>query len=131
MRLNNQQIGILLPILISFLPFLATAQISSQETAAEKNIHHRIEKGSIGAGVSVYDFNKDGLDDLTLASEKGELIGFYINTGTAFEAIPALVDNKEEVKQILWADYDNDGDADLFTTSFYGQNHLYQNQGDL
>ncbi len=131
MRLNNQQTGIVLPILLLLLPYLAIAQISFQEAAAAKNVHHRIEKGSIGAGVSVYDFNQDGLDDLTLASERGQLIGFYVNTGTSFELIPALVDNQEEVKQILWADYDNDGDADLFTTSFYGQNHLYENQGDL
>ena len=131
MRLNNQQTGILLPLLILLLSYTSTAQISFQEAATAKNVEHRIEKGSIGAGISVYDFNKDGLDDLTLATEKGRLIGFYVNTGTSFEAIPALVDNREEVKQILWADYDNDGDADLFTTSFYGQNHLYENQGDL
>ena len=131
MRLYNQQIGILLPLFIILLPHLVTAQISFQEVAAAKNVQHNIKKGSIGAGVSVYDFNKDGLDDLTLATEKGQLIGFYLNTGTAFEKIPALVNNIEEVKQILWADFDNDGDADLFVTSFWGQNFLYQNEGNL
>jgi len=123
--------SILFFLFILLSPYLASAQINFQEAAAAKNINHRIEKGGIGAGVSVYDFNQDGLDDLTLATEKGQLIGFYINTGIAFEKIPALVNNREEVKQILWADYDNDGDADLFMTSFHGQNYLYQNIGDL
>lgn len=131
MRLYNQQVGTLLPILFLLLPYFTIAQIHFQEAATSKKVTHRIERGSIGAGVSVYDFNQDGLDDLTLATERGRLIGFYVNTGSVFEEIPALVENREEVKQILWADYDNDGDPDLFTTSFYGQNHLYQNEGNL
>ena len=106
-------------------------QIKFEEVAILKNVTHAIEKGSIGAGVSVYDFNRDGLDDLTLGTEKGRSPGFYINTGSDFEKIPPLVDNLEEVKQILWADYDNDGDADLFIAGYQGMNHLYRNDGAL
>jgi len=132
MRLHNLQTQLLLTLFIGLLlPYFSIAQIAFKESAMDKNVHHQIKNGTIGAGVSVYDFNQDGLDDLTLATERGQFIGFYINTGTSFEAMPALIDNREEVKQILWADYDNDGDADLFVSAFYGQSYLYENQGDL
>ena len=132
MRLHNQQTLFLYLLFIGLLlPYLTTAQISFKEAAMDKNVDHRILNGTIGGGVSVYDFNQDGLDDLTLATERGQLMGFYVNTGTSFEAMPALVDNREEVKQILWADYDNDGDADLFISAYLGKSYLYENQGNL
>ncbi|MEM1121971.1 MAG: CRTAC1 family protein, partial [Bacteroidota bacterium] len=48
-----------------------------------------------------------------------------------FEKIDPLVDNREEAKQILWADYDNDGDPDLLVAGHWGINRLYENKGDL
>lgn len=114
-----------------WLPSLLNAQIQFQESALQWNLQHHLLEQTIGGGVSVYDFNKDGLDDLTLATDKGRKLGFYINTGSNFEPIPPLVDNEEQAKQILWADYDNDGDADLFVVGYWGYNHLYRNDGNL
>lgn len=126
---TQKNLGIVLLLIIS--PYFSIAQIAFQEVGQEKNILHQIERGSVGGGVSIYDFNQDGLDDLTLATERGRKLGFYLNTGDSFEALPALVNNVEEAKQILWADYDNDGDADLFVAGYWGHNRLYRNEGDL
>jgi hypothetical protein len=37
----------------------------------------------------------------------------------------------QKTEQILWLDYDNDGDKDLLLTNMYGQIRLYNNAGDL
>ncbi len=113
------------------LPTFSYAQIAFEEVALAKNVQHANQAISIGGGVSVYDFTGDGLDDLTLATNKGRMLGFYVNNGTSFDKIDPLVDNREEAKQILWADYDNDGDPDLFVAGYWGHNRLYRNDGDL
>lgn len=112
-------------------PTFCIAQILFQEVAFAKNVQHANQAITIGGGVSVYDFTGDGLDDLTLATNKGRTLGFYVNNGISFDKIDPLVDNKEEAKQILWADFDNDGDADLFVAGYWGINRLYLNEGDL
>lgn len=116
---------------ISFFPIQSNAQIAFEEVASAKNVQHANQAISIGGGVSVYDFTGDGLDDLTLATNKGRTLGFYVNNGTSFDKIAPLVDNRDEAKQILWADYDNDGDPDLFVAGYWGQNRLYKNDGSL
>ena len=117
--------------LLLLLPTFSYAQIAFQEVALAKNVQHANQAISIGGGVSVYDFTGDGLDDLTLATNKGRMLGFYVNNGTSFDKIDPLVDNREEAKQILWADYDNDGDPDLFVAGYWGHNRLYRNDGNL
>ncbi|MDX1478772.1 MAG: VCBS repeat-containing protein, partial [Saprospiraceae bacterium] len=84
-------------------------------------------------GISCVDFNQDGLDDLTFASAIGRDLYFYENQGNGtFQLIdPPLVNNTDEVKGILWIDYDNDGDKDLVTASYGGPNRLYENTGNL
>ena len=39
--------------------------------------------------------------------------------------------NQKLVMQVLWVDYDNDGDMDLFTTSLFEGNDLYRNNGNF
>jgi hypothetical protein len=48
-----------------------------------------------------------------------------------FIRLPDLVPTEEEAKQILWVDFDNDGDQDLFVASFNGVNRLYEQTGPL
>ena len=118
----------LLPIL--FLLSSASAQDSFVNVADSSGIYHYYADGS-GGGVSFYDFDGDGLDDLTFATSYNEFIHFYKNTGGAFERIDFPgINNIYNSKHVLWADYDNDGDSDLFVTSFY-QNLLYENLGDM
>ncbi len=106
------------------------AQINYSNTAAAMGIEHSYGTGVSGGGVSFCDFNGDGLDDLSLATQENGP-RFFRNTGNGFEEINLLPNPiTQPTKQILWADYDNDGDKDLFIAVFNGQNYLFKNTGD-
>lgn len=103
-----------------------------QEAAFQSGIGHSYGTGPSGGGVSLCDFTNDGWDDLTVASEAGDSIYFYQNNQGIFTRIrPGLAGGTEETKQVLWVDYDNDGDKDLFVTAYNAPNRLYQNDGNL
>ena len=85
-----------------------------------------------GFGVSVADFNQDGLDDITLCSRQGEGFIMYQNTGLGFSRLATpLIQNTRVTKTAIWVDFDNDGDKDFFLTEFQGPNRLFQNDGQL
>lgn len=83
-------------------------------------------------GVSFVDFDQDGWDDLTFG-ELNSIPTFYRNTGSEFEFVsldlPPL--NEGNMKMILWVDYDQDKDLDLFITYYYQPSQLLRNDGDL
>lgn len=77
------------------------------------------------------DSNKDGLPELYIANAR-KSNQYFKNLGDwKFN----LVKNVHEEKNIgysygaSWADYDNDGDLDLFVANFDRENFLYQNDG--
>lgn len=107
------------------------AQLHFSDQTEECGIDHSYLSALLGGGVSFYDFNQDGWDDLSLANGQGEPVQFYQNMGGHFQLLPPFVDNEDEVKQLLWVDFDNDGDQDLFLATYYGLNRLYENTGDL
>lgn len=84
--------------------------------------------GGWGNGVSFYDFDKDGWDDLTIALEN-DTIAFYKNNFGSFERIPSFIPTDGRVKQVLWVDYDNDGHLDLFITQYGAPYKLFKNDG--
>lgn len=102
------------------------------DVAQSKGIQHHFGLGDFGGGVSFYDFNGDGWDDLTFGTAHGDSVYFYVNQGGNFQKIsPCPIDFTGEAKQILWADIDNDGDADLFVAGHLSGSHLYENTGNL
>ena len=85
-----------------------------------------------GGGVSFVDWNGDGFDDISFATNNGQDPIFFENKGDRFDLVsPGFVSNNYEHKQILWIDYDNDGDKDLYISSYNGPNLLYQNDGNM
>ncbi len=108
---------------------LLQAQIFT-DVATQVGIVHSYP-GNSGGGVSFCDFTGDGLDDLTLATGDGEYIQFYENKGGTFAALPPLVPHLQEAKHVLWVDFDNDGDKDLYVATHIGPNRLYRNDGNL
>ncbi len=122
-----------LTIVIAFLVtiHLSSGQIRYFERAHALGVNEKLDIWTIGTGISTYDFNQDGRDDLTLGTEEGRPLAFYINNGNGFDWISPLVNHQETAKQVLWADYDNDGDPDLFVATFDGISKLYRNDGEL
>ena len=104
--------------------------IFSDRTSFYK-INHEYGNGTAGGGVSFADFDGDGLDDITMATSKGEPIYFFKNTGSGIQKLNLLPNLKAEVKHILWVDIDNDGDKDLYVAIADDYNRLYINDGKL
>jgi hypothetical protein len=86
-----------------------------------------------GCGVVVGDYNGDGHDDLFFLNQLGPN-ALYRNRGDG-----TFEDVTEEAGVALadricvggtFADYDNDGDQDLYITTTRGGNVLFQNRGD-
>ncbi|MCH2225664.1 MAG: FG-GAP-like repeat-containing protein [Crocinitomicaceae bacterium] len=117
---------------IVFLPQNFRAQISFINAADSLNLNASYGLGSFGGGVSFADFNQDGWDDLTFASQAGQPVRFFKNNhGTYQEISLNFQDSLFESKQINWVDIDNDSDKDLFVVSFSGSARLYENDGTL
>ncbi|MEY3052450.1 MAG: hypothetical protein RLY31_2235 [Bacteroidota bacterium] len=120
----------ILSILSLTTGFILPAQSYFLDVAIPSGVDHYY-LGVSGGGVSFCDFNGDGLDDITLATGPGETLRFYRNTGSGFQKLLPFVPHIQEAKQILWIDYDNDGDKDLFVATYNGSNRLYRNLGNL
>jgi len=85
-----------------------------------------------GNGVSFYDFNKDGWDDLSFSGNNQQL-HFLVNNNGVLEPAPFSIPNPSsaQVNMLLWADFDNDGDADLLITKYNSPIQLWQNDGSF
>ena len=97
------------------------------EVALEKGVNISNVSPFFGGGLSFYDFNKDGWDDLTFCT-KGDSIAFFVNLDGYFSRVE-IIPNAVDAKQPTWVDYDNDGDADIFITRKGGKCLLYRNDG--
>lgn len=131
MRIRSKVIWMLLASAIC-LDTEADAQARFSEVARTVGINFIYGNGAPAGGVSFVDFNRDGLDDITFAGGSGRPLAFYLNTGNGFSLVqPPPVNLDFESKQVLWADFDNDGDKDLFVTTRDSRNYLFRNNGNL
>lgn len=101
------------------------------DLAAELGVQGSYTGGPFSGGMSFADFNGDGQDDLSFATNTGEPMKFYLGSHGSFTEVFLNISNNKRIRQILWVDYDNDGDKDLFTTSLFEGNDLYRNNGGL
>lgn len=120
-------------ILISFLFINSSknliAQVTFTDVAESLGIDHTYYWPFFNAGLSFCDFDKDGLEDLTLPTVTGEKIHIYKFNGENFTNIVDQTDisDTQRVDCVLWADYDNDGDRDFLITNRNSFDHLYRN----
>lgn len=86
-----------------------------------------------GGGVAFIDYDNDGDEDIYVAAEEGAPNYLYRNNG---DGTFTNVAGAAGVADTLWtkgvkcADYDNDGDTDIFLGNLYAENCLYRNNGD-
>jgi hypothetical protein len=91
---------------------------------------------SISFGPSLGDHDNDGDQDLFVANGAMDLVNFlYNNNGDgSFTRVTTGVMLTEATSTLgsSWADYDNDGDLDLYVTTWGDNlpNRLYENNGD-
>ncbi len=123
--------NILIVLLFSSLINLQ-GQINFVDQAGTLGIANSCGDTPMGGGISFYDYNMDGWDDITLPSEAGLPLRFFKNTNGSFtEEFLNFPSNIAQLKQVNWVDIDNDGDKDLYATSNVSGNILYLNDGNM
>src|SRR6266550_3454764 len=99
----------------------------------EQGVRFRINLYDHGSGLAVSDYDNDGRDDIYFLNQHGPN-ALYRNRGDGtFEDVTSkagvALGDRVSVGA-TFADYDNDGWADLFVTSTRGGNVLFHNRGD-
>ncbi|WP_181855262.1 FG-GAP-like repeat-containing protein [Winogradskyella sp. KYW1333] len=119
-------------ILVLFSINLLSAQVAFEESAQQLGISINCEYTFLGNGITFFDYDNDGLDDITVATALGDPIYFYKNiNGNFVSQTLNISNNNARNKQINWVDIDNDGDNDLFITSDESGNRLFENLGNM
>lgn len=111
--------------LLLFLPGLTFAQFFTN-VGPENGLNFTNPNANFGAGVSFFDFDKDGWDDLTFAMRQDSL-KIFKNVEGSFVQMPSPLYCDADAKQVNWVDFDNDGDYDLFVTQYTGFSYLLEN----
>lgn len=121
-------------ILILALFVLNACSLHAQfsDVSSLLNINTTVATTYNGNGLSFYDFNQDGWDDITIGRGFLEPI-FLINNEGVFTPAPFTIPNAntKQIMMIMWADYDGDADLDLFITKMNGPLELWQNDGEF
>ena len=118
--------------LVTLTYFLGFGQIQFENQANILGTAVTAGDTYLGNGVSFYDFNNDGWDDITIATDLYDELRLFRNVnGTFVEQNYSLQFLNYETKSVTWVDFDNDGDNDLFVTSETTNNKLLENQGDM
>ncbi len=149
--MKNKNIRLLIILFIYALPVLASTAIQFVDVTENAGINFHHVNGAegafhipetLGAGGAFFDMDNDGFLDIYLVNS-----GYWDKSPSAKQAVSALyrnnrdgtftdtttaakVENRGNYGQgAACADYNNDGNVDLYVTNF-GANVLYRNNGD-
>ncbi|MFQ5629505.1 MAG: FG-GAP repeat domain-containing protein, partial [bacterium] len=116
----------------SFL-FVAATLSAQPVTFTDIGATAGVNSGSKSNGVAFGDYNNDGFVDIFVCRSRGSSGLLFKNKGDntfANATVEAGLADLIDMAMPLWADFDNDGDQDLFIISFSRGNFLFQNNGD-
>jgi hypothetical protein len=116
-----------------FIVHTSYSQIFFEEKATQLGIENSsYGSGILGGGVSFFDFDGDGWDDITLATEDGSPVRFFRNNEGVFEEVFFNISNDtHQAKTVQWVDINNNGQYDLFVTFDNNSNRLFKNLGNM
>lgn len=110
-------------------PNASRAQVFSNASDAY-NIAQYNWDGHYGSGITLADWDNDGWPDLTFGGTSGAIRTWRNLGGTGFEMTPLPWLSEGETKALLWADFDNDGDDDLFVLEASGRCGFLEHNGE-
>lgn len=118
---------------IFFFCFQLNAQTYFENQATALGVDDYSGTIYLGGGISFCDFNNDGWDDITIGTQSGDPLKIYKNNGDGtFSLETSMVpNNNAQQKQVIWVDFDNDGDKDLYVSSDVDGSRLYKNNGNI
>lgn len=120
----------LVVLALAALPPEGYAQFT--DVSADLGITTSVPTNYNGSGISFYDFNGDGWDDLTIGRGGQDIIFLTNNEGTLDPADFTIPNGDGKlVNMVLWADYNNDGHPDLLVTKTNGPVELWMNDGEF
>ena len=132
--MNSKPLIVYYILLIFPFYFLSIDILKSQtfsDVASIQSINHSLDSNYIyGAGVSFFDINNDGWDDITLINPMDSL-KILINNQGVFTPQSSGIYLNGEPRQAIWVDYDHDGDHDLFISFGNGRVFLYLHDGNF
>ncbi len=129
----NRRVFIL--VLLCFYGTIGVSQIlyENQEESliAGDPMYGVVTTNGLGSGISFFDYDNDGWDDITIPASANNDFQFYRNVeGTFIQQNLPIHSGGVQSRQAIWVDYDNDGDNDFFATSDTGICWFYRNDGD-
>jgi hypothetical protein len=105
-------------------------QVAFEQANAERGLDKTFSNiPSFGGGISFYDFNQDGWDDITMTTDSFGPLIFYENRYGTYEQVSIGINQYSDDRSVFWIDYDNDDDMDLLVIQRNEGFRLYKNNG--
>ena len=105
---------------------LSAARVQAQWQDVTENflLEATTQASWLGCGMSLADFNLDGLDDLTFANSDGSIVAYAQLTEGGFELVHSL-QGEAQAQGLAWFDADGDEDLDLMVTRRFARMELH------